>query len=99
MMALHVSEQDAARDFLGLLARVRAGQQIVIESESMPIAILQPTADAAAPKLLSESLALAERHAAERGYEPVTDEGFAKDMERIVGLRGTRPRRAPTEWD
>lgn len=32
MATIHISEEEAARDFPGLLARVRAGAEIVIES-------------------------------------------------------------------
>jgi len=44
----HISEFDAARDFAGLLARVRLGEEIVIESDSYPAAVLRP-GDSAAP--------------------------------------------------
>ena len=34
MATIHISEADAARDFAGLMARVRAGAEIVIESDT-----------------------------------------------------------------
>jgi antitoxin (DNA-binding transcriptional repressor) of toxin-antitoxin stability system len=57
MPAIHISEADAARDFPGLMARVRAGAEIVIESDIYPAAVLR----AAQPprRSISEGIALA----------------------------------------
>jgi hypothetical protein len=41
-------------------------------------------------RLLSESIALAEAHARELGYEPVMDVDFAADMEEIIANRRFR---------
>ena len=99
-MAIHVSDQDAARDFLSLLAQVRAGQEVIIENESLPVAVLHRPAEMVRPRLLSDSLVLAKKHTEERGgCEAVMDEDFARDMEDIIRLRDTRPRREPLEWD
>jgi len=46
--------------------------------------------------LLSESVALAEAHAKELGYEPTMDADFAADLEAIINSR--KPRNLPT-WD
>jgi antitoxin (DNA-binding transcriptional repressor) of toxin-antitoxin stability system len=40
MATIRISEADAARNFAGLLARVRAGAEIVIESDAYPVAVL-----------------------------------------------------------
>jgi hypothetical protein len=45
---------------------------------------------------LSESIALAESHTKELGYEPVTDAEFAADMEEIIRNREPRDTSA---WD
>jgi uncharacterized protein (DUF433 family) len=39
---IHVSDAEAARNFEGLLARVRAGTEIIIEHDAQPIAVLSP---------------------------------------------------------
>jgi len=36
MAVVHIPEAEAARDLPGLLARVRAGEEIVIEKEAAP---------------------------------------------------------------
>jgi antitoxin (DNA-binding transcriptional repressor) of toxin-antitoxin stability system len=38
---IHISEGEAASDFAGLLARVRAGAEVVIESGKMPVAVIR----------------------------------------------------------
>jgi hypothetical protein len=67
----------------------------VIESGKHPIVMLRPV-DAPRGRLLSESIALAEAHAAELGYEPTMDPDFAADLEEII--RNRKPR-DPSEWD
>jgi prevent-host-death family protein len=39
---IHISEAEAARDFAGLLARVRAGDEIVIGDAAHPVAVVRP---------------------------------------------------------
>ncbi len=94
MATIHISEADAARDFAGLMARVRAGAEVIIESGVQPVAVLR----AAAPprRSISESIALAEARSKELGYEPVMDAAFAADMEEII--RNRRPRDT-SAWD
>jgi antitoxin (DNA-binding transcriptional repressor) of toxin-antitoxin stability system len=84
---IHISEEEAARDFAGVLARVRAGAEVVIESDARAVAVVRPAAEEFRPRLLSESIALAKRHAQELGYEPRTDPGFASDLEEIIRSR------------
>jgi antitoxin (DNA-binding transcriptional repressor) of toxin-antitoxin stability system len=94
MAVIHISEDEAAGDFAGLMARVRAGEEIVIESDSRPVAIIR----AASPprRSISESIALAEARSKELGYKPVMDAGFAADMEEII--RNRKPRDT-SAWD
>jgi len=39
MAVIRISEADAARDFAGLMARVRAGVEVVIEDGSVAVAV------------------------------------------------------------
>jgi hypothetical protein len=94
MAVLHISEAEAARNFAGLMARVRAGVEVVIDDASPAVKL---SVVATRPgRLLSESIALAEAHATELGYEPVMDAEFAADMEEIV--RNRKPRDT-SAWD
>jgi len=94
MAVIHISEADAARDFVGLMARVRAGAEIVIENGTYPAAVLR----AAAPlrRSISECIALAKKHEEEIGEAPVLDPDFAADVEEIV--RNRKPWNPPA-WD
>ena len=67
MAVTPVSEAEAIADPVALLSRVRSGEEIVIEADGVPVAVMK----AAEPKgrRLSESIALAEAHAKERGYD------------------------------
>jgi len=38
----HISDTEATRDFGSLLKRVRAGEEVVIEHESKPVAVVRP---------------------------------------------------------
>jgi len=89
MAVTHIPETEAARDLAGLLARVRAGEEIVIEREASPDVVLR-VADEPRGRLLSESIALAEAHAKKLGYEPRMDPDFAADLEEII--RNRKPR-------
>jgi prevent-host-death family protein len=93
MAVIHISEAEAARDFAGLLARVRAGAEVIIESGATPVAVLR-TVDPPR-RSISEFIALAEA-SKELGYKPVMDAEFAADMEKIIANRKPRDTSA---WD
>jgi antitoxin (DNA-binding transcriptional repressor) of toxin-antitoxin stability system len=91
---IHISEAEAASDFAALMARVRAGAEIIIENGERPVAVLH----AAEPvrRTISECIALAEAHAKELGYEPTLDPDFAADVREIINSRKPRDLSA---WD
>ena len=94
MAVIHISEAEAARDFAGLMARVRAGAEVVIENGVYPVVVIHT---AAPPRRsISESIALAEARSKELGHTPVMDGGFAADMEEITSNRKPRDTSA---WD
>ncbi len=91
---IHVSEIEAASDFTALMARVRAGAEVIVESGRRPVAILH----AAEPlrRNISECIALAKAHEEETGRAPILDADFANDMEEI--LRHRKPWNPPA-WE
>jgi antitoxin (DNA-binding transcriptional repressor) of toxin-antitoxin stability system len=95
MATFHISEAEAADDFPGVMARVRSGSEVIIEDGSYPVAVIRPAGLPRARKL-SESIALAEAHAKELGYEPVMDEEFAADVRERIANRKPRDTSA---WD
>lgn len=94
MATIHVSEADAARDFAGLMAKVRAGAEIIIENGTYPPAVLRSAIPA--PRTISESIEIARRLQRETGESPVLDPDFAEDVAEIV--RNRKPWNPPA-WD
>ena len=88
---IHISEAEAANNFAEVLARVRAGVEIVIGDEARPVAVVR----SAEPhvRLLSESLRLAKEHAS----TATLDEDFARDLEAVIGSH--REPITPPAWD
>jgi antitoxin (DNA-binding transcriptional repressor) of toxin-antitoxin stability system len=82
---IHISETEAASDFAALMARVRAGTEIVIENGERPVAVLH----AAEPvrRSISDCIALAKAHEEETGKAPVLNPDFAEDVEEILSHR------------
>jgi prevent-host-death family protein len=91
MAVLHISATEAARNFTALMARVRAGEKIVIEDDSSPIAVLQPIV-AEHVRLLSESLRLAKKHAS----RATLDGDFERDLEAVIN---SHPEPLAKPWD
>jgi antitoxin (DNA-binding transcriptional repressor) of toxin-antitoxin stability system len=95
---IHISEAEAENDFASVLARVRAGAEVVIDDADggLPIAVVRRPAPEQPRRLLSESIALAEAHAKELGWEPTMDIGFATDLGEIIKSRKPRD---TSQWD
>jgi antitoxin (DNA-binding transcriptional repressor) of toxin-antitoxin stability system len=93
---IHISEAEAASDFARVMARVRAGAEVIIERDAKPVAVVRAVADEVRPRLLSESIVLAKKHAQELGYEPRMDPEFAADLEEII--RNRKPWNPPA-WE
>jgi len=93
---IHISEEEAASDFASVLARVRAGAEVVIESEGgrRPVAVIHPPVPPR--RAISECIALAKKHEEETGESPILDPDFAADVEEII--RNRKPW-TPPAWD
>lgn len=83
---IHISEAEAASNFADVLARVRAGIEVVIESGQLPVAVIHAPAPPQR-RTISECIALAKAHEEESGEAPVLDPDFAADMEEIIRNR------------
>jgi antitoxin (DNA-binding transcriptional repressor) of toxin-antitoxin stability system len=89
--SIRVSEAEAANDFRSLLARVRAGAEVVIERDAEAVAVIRPAAPDV--RLLSESLRLAK----ERGSNTTLDGEFGHDLDAAVSSHGEPL--TPPAWD
>ena len=91
MGVIHIPEAEAMRDFAGLLARVRAGEEIFIEKEASPAVVLR-VATKRPLRLLSESLRLAKEH----GSTATLDGDFGRDLEAVIN---SHPEPLENLWD
>lgn len=91
---LHVSEADVATGLSNLIARVQAGDEVIIENGERPVAVLH--AIEPSRRTISECIALATTHENEAGTAPILDTDFAKDVEQV--LRTRRPWNPPA-WE
>jgi hypothetical protein len=94
MATIHISGEEAVRDFAGLMAKVRAGAEIVIDDGTFPPAVLRSAVPA--PRTISECIELARKHEQETGEAPVLDPDFAEDVAEII--RNRKPWNPPA-WD
>ena len=89
-MIVHVTEAELARDVSGMLAKVRQGVEVVIEQDSLPIAVLK--APQVKGRRISEVIAALEA----RGANATVDEDFARDVE--AGINTHREPWNPPSW-
>jgi len=88
---IHISEAEAASDFAAVLARVRAGAEIVIEDDARPVAVVRPAEPHV--RCLSESLRLAK----ELASTATLDEDFDRELEEVINSH--REPMNPPAWD
>jgi len=86
---VHIFEAEAASDFASVMTRVPEGMEVIIERDAKPVAVVR-SAEPIRGRPISESIALAEAHAKEMGYEPAMDPDFAADLEEIIKSRKPR---------
>lgn len=79
MATTHIPEGEAVRDLPSLLARVRAGEEIVIENESAPPVVLRVVAEGAVRRL-SDSLQMAK----EAQVKVTLDSAFPGDLKAVI---------------
>jgi antitoxin (DNA-binding transcriptional repressor) of toxin-antitoxin stability system len=95
MNATHISIAELSHHADKLAERVRNGEQIILDSDSRPIAMLVPV-PAPHGRLTSESIAILKERAETRGFEAIMDDEFAADMEAIIAARKPRD---TSVWD
>ena len=98
MATIHISEAEAAADFAALMAHVNAGEQVVIERDSKPVAVMSALPVIArrgrtASEIAASLLALEK----ERGEPLRMGADFADDLEEIV--RNRKPSNYENTWD
>ena len=89
---IHISEKEAASDFTSVLARVRAGAEVVIESESGKLPVVVVHLPVPPHRSISECIALLPEDST-----AVMDADFAKDVE--AAIESHREPLEPPAWD
>jgi len=91
-LVIHISEAEAASDFASVLARVRAGAEVIIESESgkLPVAIVHPPV--ALRRSIAECIALLREDS-----PAIMDADFARDVD--AAIESHREPLEPPAWD
>jgi antitoxin (DNA-binding transcriptional repressor) of toxin-antitoxin stability system len=87
---IRITEAEAASDFAGLLARVRAGAEVVIENGNHPVAVLH--APTPPRRSITECIALLPA-----ASTATIDADFANDVKAAV--EGQREPLEPPAWD
>jgi antitoxin (DNA-binding transcriptional repressor) of toxin-antitoxin stability system len=87
---IHVSDVEAANDFGSVLARVRAGADVVIEHDATPIAVVRPAPPVR--RTIADCIALMPSDST-----GIIDSDFASDVDAAV--KSHPESLTPPEWD
>lgn len=90
-MTVHVTEAELVRDVHAILAKVRQGVEVVIERDSLPVAVLK------APQVKGRNISEVIVGLEAGGANAVADENFARDVE--VGINAHREPWNPPSWE
>ena len=101
MAVIHISEAEAAKDFTGLMAKARAGEEIYIDGGSRPVRITTALPESQGaftplytqPRLISEILADLKRNPS----SATLDDQFGNDLEEII--RSHEHERSIDPWE
>ncbi len=95
MATMHISVSELPAEVRALIDRLRAGEEIVIDSGNEPVAILR-SPERQKAKTVSELIARFEEREKELGHPILMDEDYADDMRDIIANRKPRDTSA---WD
>src|SRR5437867_406634 len=81
-MTLRITEIELARDINGVLAKVQAGVEVIIEKDRRPVAVIKLPQHPG--RMISECIALAKAYEERLGYSPVPDPDFVTDLQAAI---------------
>jgi antitoxin (DNA-binding transcriptional repressor) of toxin-antitoxin stability system len=96
MATSHIPVSEAGRNLPDILARARAGEDIIIEDGGAAPIRLMPISSPSHGRPISEVIARLRALEEERGEPLVMDDDFAEDMREIIANRMPRDTSA---WD
>ena len=95
MASFRITEAELARDLHSVLAKVQEGEEVIVEQDHPPVAVIKTPQGPG--RKISECIALAKAYEEKLGYAPVPDGGFAADVE--AGIDAHREPLDPPTWD
>ena len=81
MTQLHITEAEASRDFAAVLRRIGHGEEVVVDRDGMPVAIVKPPP--AVARTMFEIISAMEAS----GACGIADPAFAHDVEQGIAAR------------
>jgi antitoxin (DNA-binding transcriptional repressor) of toxin-antitoxin stability system len=82
MATFRITEADLARDVHDVLKKVEAGNEVVVEREHRPVAVIR-TAEGPG-RDIDECIALAKAYEKKLGYAPTADAEWAADLQEFI---------------
>ena len=95
MATLRITDAELARDIHAVLAKVRAGDEVIVEQDHRAVAVIKTPPGPG--RAIGECIALARAFEEKLGRAPVPDPDFARDVEAAVEAH-REPLNAPP-WD
>ncbi len=77
-MTVRITEAELVRDIHGVLAKVQAGAEVIVERDNRPVAIIR------APHRTGRPISEIARQARERNSTVTLDPDFGKDLEAVI---------------
>jgi antitoxin (DNA-binding transcriptional repressor) of toxin-antitoxin stability system len=82
MAMFRITEADLARDVHEVLTKVEAGDEVVIEREHSPVAVIRRPEGPG--RRISECIARVKAYEKKLGYAPTLDEDWAADLQEFI---------------
>ncbi len=95
MAVLRISEEELARDVHTVLDKVERGEEIVVERDTHPVAVIR--ASAIRGRSIDECIALAKAYEERLAFAPIPDDEFARDVQ--IAIDSRREPFQPPPWD
>jgi hypothetical protein len=95
MAKVRITEAEFARDIRAVLAKVREGDEVIVEEDHRAVAVIK--APQGPGRKISECIVLAKAYEEKLGHAPVPDPEFAKDVQAAIDAH--REPLKPPSWD
>jgi antitoxin (DNA-binding transcriptional repressor) of toxin-antitoxin stability system len=95
MAQVHMTESELAQNLHAVLEKVRNGEEVVIEQDHHPFAIIRAPEEPG--RSIDECIAIAKAYEDRLGYGPLPDPDFAADVQSAIDAH--REPLDPPKWD